>query len=56
MIQYMMDDHYLTTTRYTTSAFMRLKMQEALSKRGLAPHIFERQEDAHAFLEGQAAE
>jgi propionate CoA-transferase len=56
MIQYMMDDHYLTTTRYTTSAFMRLKMQEALSKRGLAPHIFERQEDAHAFLEDQAAE
>ncbi len=56
MIQYMMDDHYITTTRYTTSAFMRLKMQEALSKRGLAPHIFERQEDAHAFLEDQAAE
>ncbi len=56
MIQYMMDDHYLTTTRYTTSAFMRLKMQEALSKRGLAPHIFERQEDAHAFLESRAAE
>ncbi len=56
MIQYMLDDHYLTTTRYTTSAFMRLKMQEALSKRGLAPHIFERQEDAHAFLDDQAAE
>jgi propionate CoA-transferase len=56
MIQYMMDDHYLTTTRYTTSAFMRLKMQEALSKRGLAPHIFERKEDAHAFLDDQAAE
>ncbi len=56
LIQYMMDDHYLTTTRYTTSAFMRLKMQEALSKRGLAPHIFERQEDAHAFLESRAAE
>ena len=56
MIQYMMENHYLTTTRYTTSAFMRLKMQEALSKRGLAPHIFERKEDAHAFLEDQAAE
>lgn len=56
MIQYMMDDHYLTTTRYTTSAFMRLKMKEALSKRGLAPHIFERKEDAHAFIEKPAAE
>ena len=52
MIEYMVEHHYATTTRYTTSAFMRLKMQEALSKRGLAPHIFERAEDAHAFLDG----
>jgi propionate CoA-transferase len=51
MIQYMVEHHYLTTARYTTSAFMRLKMQEALDKRGLQPHIFERKEDAHAFLE-----
>ncbi|MGD9501003.1 MAG: acyl CoA:acetate/3-ketoacid CoA transferase [Methyloceanibacter sp.] len=47
MIQYMMEHHYATTTRYTTSAFMRLKMQEALKKRGLAPHIYERAEEAH---------
>lgn len=51
MIEYMTEHHYLTTARYTTSAFMRLKMQEALDKRGLRPHIFERAEDAHAFLE-----
>jgi propionate CoA-transferase len=51
MIQFMMTDHYLSTARYTTSAFMRLKMQEALDKRGLAPHIFERAEDAHAFVD-----
>ena len=51
MIEYMVDHHYLTTARYSTSAFMRLKMQEALNKRGLQPHIFERAEDAHAFLE-----
>ena len=50
MIQYLMDNHYDTTTRYATSAFLRLKMQEALSKRGISPHIFERKEDAHAFL------
>ncbi|MFM7083837.1 MAG: acyl CoA:acetate/3-ketoacid CoA transferase [Hyphomicrobium sp.] len=56
MIHYMSEDHYLTTTRYTTSAFMRLKMQEALRKRGLAPHIFERKEEADAFLENRAAE
>jgi propionate CoA-transferase len=52
MIQYMLEDHYLSSTaRYTTSAFMRLKMQQALSKRGLAPHVFEKAEEAHAFLE-----
>ena len=51
MIQYMSENHYLTTARYSTSAFMRMKMQEALSKRGLAPHIFERAEDAHQVVE-----
>jgi propionate CoA-transferase len=56
MIEYMLQNYYLTTTRYTTSTFMRLKMQEALNKRGLRPHIFERAEDAHDFLERQAAE
>ncbi len=48
MIHFMMEDHYLSTARYTTSAFMRLKMKEALSKRGLQPHIFERADEAHA--------
>jgi propionate CoA-transferase len=52
MIQFMMEDHYLSTARYTTSAFMRLKMKEALSKRGLQPHIFEGAEEAHAALRG----
>lgn len=51
MIEYMSKHHYASTTRYTTSAFMRFKMQEALDKRGLAPHIYERAEDAHAYLE-----
>ncbi|PPC88622.1 MAG: acyl CoA:acetate/3-ketoacid CoA transferase [Hyphomicrobium sp.] len=51
MIEYMVEHHYATTSRYTTSAFMRLKMQEALNKRGLKPHIFERAEEAHAHLE-----
>ncbi len=53
MIQYMSENHYLTTARYSTSAFMRMKMQEALDKRGLAPHIFERAEEAHAVVEGK---
>ncbi|PWB82159.1 MAG: acyl CoA:acetate/3-ketoacid CoA transferase [Methylocystaceae bacterium] len=51
MIQFMLEHYYVTTTRYTTSAFLRLKLKEALSKRGIAPHVFERKEDAHTFLD-----
>ena len=47
MIEHMMTHHYDSTARYTTSTFMRLKMQEALSKRGLLPHIYERADEAH---------
>lgn len=60
MIEYMSNHYYLTTTRYATSAFARLKMKEALSKRGLQPHVFERKEAAETFLrvvgEGQLSE
>ena len=56
MIEYLTKHHYATTTRYTTSTIMRKKMQEALKKRGLKPHIYERPEEAHAILEQQAAE
>ena len=52
MIQYMSENHYLTTARYTTSAFQRLQMQEAWDKRGLAPHIFESAEEAQAAIDG----
>lgn len=55
MINYMMEHHYQTTTRYSTSAFMRIKMQEALRKRGIAPHIYERAEDAREALENSAS-
>ena len=51
MIEYMMKHYYKSTARYSTSSFMRLKMQEALSKRGLAPHIFESADEAHAAVE-----
>ena len=56
MIEYLTKNYYLTTTRHTTSTFMRVKMQEALKKRGLRPHIYERPEEAHALLDQQAAE
>ncbi|MGH1419192.1 MAG: acyl CoA:acetate/3-ketoacid CoA transferase [Hyphomicrobiaceae bacterium] len=41
LIEFMMKRYYATSARYTTSAFMRLKMQGALSQRGQQPHIFE---------------
>jgi propionate CoA-transferase len=51
MIQYMVEHYYKTTARYSTSSFMRLKLGEALSRRGLQPHIFERADEAHEVLE-----
>jgi len=54
MIHYMGERYYASTARYTTSAFMRMKMNEALSKRGLRPHIFERADEAHAYIDGSA--
>jgi propionate CoA-transferase len=53
MISYLMKHHYATQTRYTTSAFMRMKMQEALDKRGVQPHIYQREEEAHAVLDAE---
>ncbi len=50
VLQYLQANYYATTTRYATSAFLRLKMEEALTKRGVAPHVFERKEEAQAFL------
>ena len=41
MVRKLMEDHYLGVTRYTTSAFLRLKLGEALSRRGVSPHVYE---------------
>jgi propionate CoA-transferase len=38
-------------TRYTTSNFLRMKLGNALSARGLAPHIYESSEEAHHHLQ-----
>jgi len=42
--------HCARETRYTTSAFLRVKLGEALRLRGVAPHIFESAEQARAHL------
>ena len=54
MVRYMETHYYTTASRYTTSAFLRLKLGEALSRRRVAAHIFETAEEAHAFVEPQA--
>jgi propionate CoA-transferase len=48
---------YSHVSRYTTSAFMRLKLGDALSRREVAPHIFETPHEARAFIasRGEAA-
>ncbi|MFL5179044.1 MAG: acyl CoA:acetate/3-ketoacid CoA transferase [Microvirga sp.] len=49
MITYMESRYYASASRYTTSAFMRLKLGAGLSERDLKPHVFETPAEAHAF-------
>ena len=42
--------YYEGVTRYTTSAFLRMKMGDELKKRNLAPYIYESPEEAHQAL------
>jgi len=51
MIRYMEMHYYTTSSRYTTSAFLRLKLGEALVRRRVAPHIFETADEAHAYVQ-----
>jgi propionate CoA-transferase len=53
MITYMQQRYYTTASRYTTSAFMRLKLGEALAERDLAPHVFETRAEAQEFSAAQ---
>ena len=53
MIAYLEKRYYSSASRYTTSAFMRLKLGEALSERHVAPHIFETQAEAQHFARSQ---
>ncbi len=53
MITYMQSRYYLSASRYTTSAFMRLKLGAGLAERNLAPHVFETGAEAQAFSTAQ---
>ena len=54
MVQDVVERYYWGVTRYTTSNFLRLKLGNALSARGLAPHIYESAEEARQHLRGFA--
>jgi propionate CoA-transferase len=50
MVSELMSRFYLGATRYTTNGFLRSKLGDALSRRAVAPHIFESAEEARTHL------
>jgi propionate CoA-transferase len=50
MVKYLVNKYYLEVTRYTTSTFLRMKLGNALQRRGVKPHIYESHEEAHKAL------
>ncbi|MFZ2958167.1 MAG: acyl CoA:acetate/3-ketoacid CoA transferase [Candidatus Ozemobacteraceae bacterium] len=50
MVKQLCDKYYSDVTRYTTSTFLRMKLGEALSNRGVAPHIYASREEAGSVL------
>ena len=51
MVRYMEENYYTHVTRYSTGAFLRMKLGAALEKRDVAPHVFETEDEARASLE-----
>jgi len=47
----LVDRFYSGVSRYTTSGFLRMKLGEALEKRGVAPHIFESATEAQSDIQ-----
>jgi propionate CoA-transferase len=50
MVRDLASRHYSRVTRYTTSAFLRAKLGDALLERGVSPHIYESAADARRHL------
>lgn len=50
MVHQLVSKYYHDVTRYTTSAFLRVKLGDALQKRAVAPHIFESLAEAEQAL------
>jgi propionate CoA-transferase len=50
VVEHMSRHHYRSVTRYSTSAFLRHKLGQAIHARGLAPHIYETRAEAEAAI------
>jgi propionate CoA-transferase len=50
MVHDVVERYYLGLTRFTTSAFMRAKLGDALARRNLAPYVFESEPEARTAL------
>ena len=50
MVSDLVDRFYSGATRYTTNGFLRSKLGDALSRRAVAPHIYESATEARAHL------
>jgi propionate CoA-transferase len=51
MVKYVVSEYYSDVTRYTTSAFLRMKLGDELKRRQMAPHIFQSRDEARQALE-----
>ena len=54
MVSELQTQYYSTAVRYTTSAFMRLKLGDELAARRSAAHVFETRGEATAFADQHA--
>lgn len=50
MVKRVVERFYTGVTRYTTSAFLRMKIGEALEDRGVSPHVYENRQEAQSAL------
>ena len=50
MVKDLMDRHYHDATRYTSSTFMRMKLDEALTRNEVAPHLYDNASEAQRHL------
>jgi propionate CoA-transferase len=49
-VRNIVSNYYEKVTRYTTSAFMRMKLGDGLKARGFASHVYESREEARKGL------